>query len=277
MSTSTPHSCELVEPHHVFRYDVIVIMDILENDCSLYVYEIREMLILRGGTDLSNSTIKYWLKKLGFRHKKVWKYARRARLIQEIAYWEYMASKQYHITQLVFFDESSVNKRNSNRRYGWSRRGRRSVFRYLQRARERYSLLAAVDYRGVFDYGIIKDTCNSHKLLNFFINSLMLKMNAFPGPRSVLILDNASIHHYEPFKRVAAFVGIRLVYLPPYSPHLNIIELFFNAFKRSLEKYRLLTQNAPLVAMAAICEQYRDYNVRGALEQAGYLRYCRSQ
>lgn len=200
----------------------------------------------------------------------------RARLIQEIAYWEYFHHQQYHVNQLVFFDESSVNKRNSNRRYGWSRRGRRAVFRYLQRARERYSLLAAVDCRGLLDYGIIEDTCTSHKLFNFFINSLMHKMNAFPGPRSVLILDNASIHHYQPFQRVAAFIGIRLVYLPPYSPHLNIIELFFNAFKRSLEKYRWLTATAPLVAMTAICEKYIRYDVLAALEHAGYLRYCRT-
>ena len=109
-------------PSKVTLYDITVILDIIENDCSLYAYEIREMLILRGGTTVSDSTIRYWLHKLGFSHKKVWKYARRARLIQEIAYWEYLSQQQYHVNQLVFFDESSVNKRNSNRRYGWSQR-----------------------------------------------------------------------------------------------------------------------------------------------------------
>ena len=148
------------------------------------------------------------------------------------------------------------------------------MFRYINSNNKRYSLFAAVDYQGICHYALIEGTGTAHKLFEYFITSLMHVMNPYPGNRSVLILDNASIHHYTPFKRVAAFVGIRLVYLPPYSPHLNIIELFFNALKRSLEKNRWLTQHAPLVSVVAICENYRRYNVLGALDNAGYLRCC---
>eukprot|EP01084_Bolivina_argentea_P042619 78582_1 len=172
------------------------------------------ILQLMGGTSVSDSTIRYWLRKLHFSYKKIWRYARRARLIQEIAYWEYFFYQNFHINQLVYFDESSVNKRNANRRFGWGHRGRRAVFRYLQRGNERYSLLAAVDYQGLIDYAVIQDTCTSHKLFHYFITSLLVHMNPFPAPRSVLILDNARIHHYLPFKYAAAFVGIKLVYLP---------------------------------------------------------------
>ena len=225
---------------------------------------------------MSDSTVRYWLHKLGFNHKKVWKYARKARLLQEIIYWEHFDSNSHHVNQLVFFDESSINKRNANRRYGWGQKGRRAVFRYLNHRGERYSLFAAVDHVGLFDFAIIKGTGTAHKLFMYFIQSLMIKMNPFPARRSVLILDNASIHHYEPFQRIAAFVGIRLIYLPPYSPHLNVIELFFNALKRSLETYRELTEYAPILALIAICEKYRQYNVISAIENAGYLRYCRT-
>ena len=100
-------------------------------------------------------------------------------------------------------------------------------------------------------------------------------MNPFPAPRSVLILDNASIHHWEPFYRIAVFIGIRLVYLPPYSPHLNIDELFFNATKRALEKHKNLVDVAPLLALVAVVEHFANYNAEGALESAGYFRFCR--
>ena len=68
------------------------------------------------------STIGNWLRKIGFSYKKVWKYARRAQMIQEIAYWEHFSVNQYHVNQLVFFDESSVNTRDANRQYGCSQR-----------------------------------------------------------------------------------------------------------------------------------------------------------
>ena len=129
---------------------------------------------------------------------------------------------------------------------------------------------------GIVDYAIIENPCTAHILFQYFIGSLLPEMNAFPAPRSVLILDNAAIHHYEPFQCIAEFVGVRLVYLPPYSPHLNMIELFFNAVKRCLEKNKVLVDNTPLFALVAICERYRDYDTLGAMENAGYLRYCRT-
>ena len=258
------------------RYDLLCIMDIVDHDCSLYAIEIAEELVSRGGSSVCASTIRYWLHKIGFSYKKVWRYARRAQLIHEISYWEHFYTQQYHINQLVFFDESSINRRCANRRYGWSNRGDRAVFRYIQHNNLRYSLLAAVDCHGIVDYGIIEGTCNAAKLFHFFVTSLMLAMNAYPAPRSVLILDNASIHHSDPFQRVAGFIGIRLIYLPPYSPHLNIVELFFNCLKRSLEKNRFLTEHFPLVTLIAICEHYRQYNSLGAMEHAGYLRFCRT-
>ncbi len=46
-------------------------------------------------------------------------------------------------------------------------------------------------------------------------------MNAFPGPYSVLVLDNASIHKGQYFLDICDAKGIRVEYLPPYSPDLN--------------------------------------------------------
>ena len=43
-------------------------------------------------------------------------------------------------------------------------------------------------------------------------------------PRSLVVLDNAKIHHSDRIVPLVESMGARLVYLPPYSPDLNPIE-----------------------------------------------------
>lgn len=50
-------------------------------------------------------------------------------------------------------------------------------------------------------------------------------------PKSVLVMDNASFHHSERIAQMCTKFGVRLVYLPPYSPDLNPIEEFLAELK----------------------------------------------
>ena len=65
-------------------------------------------------------------------------------------------------------------------------------------------------------------------------------MNRFPGPRSVLILDNASSHRSEDLITMCEEAGVRLEYLPPYSPDYNAIEESFSALKAWMRRNREL-------------------------------------
>lgn len=77
--------------------------------------------------------------------------------------------------------------------------------------------------------------------------------NPYPGPRSVLILDNCSIHHSEAVRELVEddacmfhsqlwdttnIVGLvcKLIFLPPYSPDLNPIEQAFSCIKAFLRR-----------------------------------------
>lgn len=46
-------------------------------------------------------------------------------------------------------------------------------------------------------------------------------LNPFPGPRSVLIIDNGSLNHVDVVKDVVTAHGSRIEYLAPYSPDFN--------------------------------------------------------
>ena len=53
-------------------------------------------------------------------------------------------------------------------------------------------------------------------------------------PRSVVVLDNASIHHLAHVQDIVTRVGARLVFLPPYSPDLMPLEEVFAEVKALL-------------------------------------------
>ena len=63
-------------------------------------------------------------------------------------------------------------------------------------------------------------------------------MNSYPNEQSVLVLDNARIHHDEDLVKYIEAFGGRIEYLPPYSPDFNPIETCFSVIKSFLKRYR---------------------------------------
>jgi transposase len=49
-------------------------------------------------------------------------------------------------------------------------------------------------------------------------------------------MDNASFHHSERMTQMCVDAGVKLVYLPPYSPDLNPIEEFFAELKAFIKR-----------------------------------------
>lgn len=76
-------------------------------------------------------------------------------------------------------------------------------------------------------------------------------MNPFPGPNSVIVLDNAKIHHNESLIEYLQAFGIRVEFLPPYSPDLNPIESSFSVIKSFLKRNRdyIESFNDPIYAL----------------------------
>jgi transposase len=59
-------------------------------------------------------------------------------------------------------------------------------------------------------------------------------MGPFPGPNSVLILDDFKIQIGAKITELADSNHIIMIYLPPYSPDFNPIEKVFACFKMRL-------------------------------------------
>jgi transposase len=69
-------------------------------------------------------------------------------------------------------------------------------------------------------------------LFEDFIEQLLQHCGRWPEPKSVVVvMDNAFFHHSARVKQLCSEAGVRLLYLPPYSPDLNAIEEFFADLK----------------------------------------------
>ena len=64
----------------------------------------------------------------------------------------------------------------------------------------------------------------------FLCQCVLLIILPFEGnnPRSVVVINNASIHHIGRVYDIITGVGARLVLLPPYSPNLMPLEEVFS-------------------------------------------------
>jgi transposase len=140
--------------------------------------------------------------------------------------------KSYH---LVYVDESGCDKRVGFRRTGWAPRGT-SPLQVTQFHRDqRYQILPAYAQDGVVLSRVFRGSTDA-TVFEGFIAQLLQHCGRWPEPKSVLVMDNASFHRSEGLEQMCADAGVKLVYLPPYSPDLNPIEEFFAELKGFIKR-----------------------------------------
>lgn len=60
----------------------------------------------------------------------------------------------------------------------------------------RYSILPALTLDGILYAQIVPGSFNGNTF-KIFLEGLLECMNPYPGPKSVLVMDNCAIHHVE--------------------------------------------------------------------------------
>ena len=93
------------------------------------------------------------------------------------------------------------------------------------------------------------------------------------NPKSVLVLDNCSIHHVSPALQVLSDAGIVTMFLPPYSPDLNPAEELFSLVKYYLREHDDLLQavSDPKPIIRAAFDSVTAADCLGWIHHSGYM------
>jgi transposase len=129
-------------------------------------------------------------------------------------------------------DESGIDFDTCHRKWGRIRnsRGRpKRIRRYT--TKRRANLISCIGLSGVVSFDITEGLTETNKFNDYILN-LIYKI-----PKgSALILDNASFHRCETLLATIEMCGRFLLFLPPYSPDLNPIEISYGWLKRMLKQ-----------------------------------------
>lgn len=182
----------------------------IEHTPDVYLYELKGQLENARGVDVGEMTIARSLERRGMTRKRVSRIAQERSEEKRLAYKQYVGD-HFLPEQLVFVDESGVNRIASKRSYAWSPVGTRARRRdffirgkryvamcsdllYVLMGLSRFSVLPALSLDGVLHMDVLKCSWKGNTFYNF-IDALLDNMNPYPQRNSVIVMDNASIHH----------------------------------------------------------------------------------
>jgi hypothetical protein len=157
--------------------------------------------------------------------------------------------------QALYIDETHKSSNASRRRRMWSKRNvAPSVDAFFEEDfRRRYTLIGACDINGFVKEGckIVererdkndrdpeRGTVDTERFEDYIATHVVPVLGNWyrAEPRSVVIMDNASIHGSERVRELIDGAGAKLIYTAPYSPDLNPIEFMFLVYKAGLQRY----------------------------------------
>jgi transposase len=165
--------------------------------------------------------------------------------------------------RLIFLDETWTSTAMT-RRWAWSDIGARALGRAPNGHWMTTTFLAGLTAEGLIAPFVLDGPINGECFLAYVEQVLVPALK----PGDVVILDNLSSHKSEDAARLIEAAGARLMFLPPYSPDLNPIEMLFAKFKALLRKAEARTVEALWTLIGALLDQITPE------ECANYIRHC---
>ena len=102
---------------------------------------------------------------------------------------------KYRADQLIFLDESGINTNMGQRTHGRGPKGKKIVHKENLIRSPNISLLPAMTVTGYVACTTFHGSVDAEAFMEFMETEVIPRCNPFPQPKSVLIMDNASIHH----------------------------------------------------------------------------------
>lgn len=167
--------------------------------------------------------------------------------------------------RLVFLDETAVTTKMTRLR-GRSRKGKRLKATAPFGRWGTQTFIAALRCDGLSAPWIINTAMNRAAFDTYIETQLAPTLHK----GDVVILDNLAVHKSARAAACLKQKGAWFLFLPPYSPDLNPIEMVFAKLKAHLRKAGARTFDALWKAVGGICNLFRPDECWNFLKAAGY-------
>jgi transposase len=168
--------------------------------------------------------------------------------------------------RLIFIDETWT-KTNMVRLYGWAERGERLVGAVPHGHWNTSTFIAGLRQGGLVAPCVFNGAVNGDLFLAYVEQVLVPTL--ING--DIVIMDNLGSHKVAGVRQAIEAAGARLLYLPPYSPDLNPIELAFAKLKALLRAGAVRTVNALWNALGELVACFSPTECANFLRHAGYF------
>src|SRR4051795_1093137 len=122
--------------------------------------------------------------------------------------------------RLIFLDETSV-KTNMVRTHGWAPIGERLVASVPHGHRKTSSFIACLSEDGMIAPYVLDGAVNAELFVAYVEQVLVPTLQL----DDIVMMDNLPVHKVAAVRKAIEAAGAQLLFLPPYSPDLNPIEM----------------------------------------------------
>ena len=167
--------------------------------------------------------------------------------------------------RLVFVDETWV-KTNMTRTRGWSPRGQPLLARVPHGHWKTLTFLAGLRCDRIVAPFVFDGPINGDAFTLWVERCLVPTL----APGDIVILDNLGSHKGKSVRNAIRTAKARLLFLPPYSPDLNPIEMMFAKLKTLVRKAEERTVEATWKRVGTLLDEFTSEECSNYLRHAGY-------
>ena len=255
------------------EHEKSLLLDLALAKPGIYLQELQEELYSRTLHWVDASTICQTIHHIGMTHQVIRHIALQQSEHKRAEYWYDISI--FNTSMFLWIDQSGCDLWNALRKYGYGIRGLPPQDYSLKLRGKWYSAIGILLTEGIKDVYLAEGSIDGEMFLDFIRRCLIPVFIPFDGvsPNSIVVMDNASIHHVDLVVETILSVGALVWFLPPYSPDMNPIEEVIGDVKHYLQANNAYFQEteSPRAMMLTAFNSVTTENCKSYIRHSGYV------
>jgi len=176
--------------------------------------------------------------------------------------------RRHRPERYVFINEMGANTKMA-RLYGWGLKSERVVSAVPHGHWKTTTFVGALRTTGLTAPMVIDGPMNGEWFLAYVEQQLIPTLH----PGDIVVMDNLSSHKTADVRAALAAAHCTLVFLPPYSPDLNPIELAFSKLKTLLRKHAERTVESLWNRIGQLVSEFTPRECQNYIRHCGYTAH----